>query len=64
METSQFKVLINPLDEALRSLVETDDEVDSYMNMVLKLCTDYERQSYIEGMKIGARLVVEPMGET
>lgn len=34
VETPEFKALINPLDEALRSLVETDDEVDSYMNLV------------------------------
>lgn len=64
VETPEFKALINPLDEALRLLVETDDEADSYMNLVFGLCTEYERQSYIEGMKTGARLVVELMGGT
>lgn len=43
-------------------LVETDDEADSYMSLVFELCTEYERQSYIEWMKTGARLVVELMG--
>lgn len=62
VETPELKALINPLDEVLRSLVETDDEADSYMNLVFELCTEYERQSYIEGMKTGARLVVELMG--
>lgn len=29
------------------------------MNVVFELCTAYERQSYIEGMKTGARLMME-----
>lgn len=28
-----------------------------------ELCTEYERQSYIEGMKTSTRLVVELMGD-
>lgn len=52
---------MNPLDRTLRALVDTDEEADEYMNVVFELCTAYERQSYIEGMKVGMRLMVELM---
>lgn len=58
-ETLEFKAIVNPLDRTLRALVETDEEADKYMNIVFELCTAYERQSYIEGMKVGARLMME-----
>ena len=52
---------MDPLDETLRNLVETDEEADVYMNIVFGLCTAYERQGYIEGIKVGARLMMELM---
>lgn len=58
-ETPEFKAIIDPLDKILRSLVDTDEEADEYMNVVFELCAAYERQSYIEGMKTGARLMME-----
>lgn len=58
-ETPEFKAIIDPLDKILRSLVDTDEEADEYMNVVFELCVAYERQSYIEGMKTGARLMME-----
>lgn len=42
VETPEFKVIVNPLDQTLRSLVDTDEEADEYMNIVFKLCTAYE----------------------
>ena len=62
-ETPEFKEQVDPLDETLRSLVETDEEADEYMNTVFSLCTIYERQGYIEGIKVGARLMMELMGD-
>lgn len=67
METPELKAIVNPLDEKLRSLVdadgkteaEADEEADDYMNIVFHLCCVYERQSYIEGIKVGARLMME-----
>lgn len=59
VETPEFKAIIDPLDQTLRSLVETDEEADEYMNIVFELCAAYERQSYIEGLKVGARLMME-----
>lgn len=67
VETPEFKAIVNPLDEKLRSLVDTDGkteaevdaEADDYMNIVFHLCCEYERQSYIEGIKVGARLMME-----
>ena len=67
VEMPEFKAIVNPLDEKLRSIVdadgkteaEVDAEADTYMNIVFALCSAYERQSYIEGMKVGARLVME-----
>lgn len=59
VETPEFKAIIDPLDKILRSLVDTDEEADEYMNVVFELCAAYERQSYIEGMKTGARLMME-----
>lgn len=41
--------------------METDEEADEYMNTVFSLCTAYERQGYIEGIKVGARLMMELM---
>ena len=69
METPEFKAVINPLDRTLRTLVatdgkteaEVDEEADEYMSIVFELCTAYERQSYIEGMKVGVRLMMELM---
>ena len=61
---AEVRKQVDPLDETLRSLVETDEEADDYMNIVFGLCTTYERQGYIEGIKVGARLMlelVEPM---
>ena len=60
-ETPEFRKQVDPLDEMLRSLVETDEEADEYMNTVFSLCTAYERQGYIEGIKVGARLMMELM---
>lgn len=61
VETPEFKAVIDPLYQTLRSLVDTDEEANSYMNIVFELCTAYERQSYIEGLKVGTRLMVELM---
>lgn len=62
-ETPEFRKQVDPLDETLRSLVETDEEADEYMNIVFGLCTTYERQGDIEGIKVGARLMMELMEE-
>ena len=45
VETLKFKAIIDPLDKILRSLVETDEEADEYMNVVFELCNAYERQN-------------------
>lgn len=58
-ETPVCKAIIDPLDKTLRSFVDTDEEADEYSNMVFELCAAYERQSYIEGMKTGAGLMME-----
>ena len=60
-ETPEFRKQVDPLDETLSGLVETDEEADEYMNIVFGLCTTYERQGYIEGIKVGARLMMELM---
>lgn len=62
VETPEFKVIVNPLDQTLRALVDIDEENDEYMSIVFELCTAYECQSYIEGMKVGVRLMMELMG--
>lgn len=69
VETPEFKAIVNPLDRTIRALAEADgkteaevdEEADKYMNIVFELCTAYERQSYIEGLKVGVRLMVELM---
>lgn len=45
VETPEFKVVIDPLNQILRSLVDTDEEADKYMNIVFELGSVYERQS-------------------
>lgn len=59
VETPEFKKGIHPLREKLRALVDTEQEADDYMNIVFSLCAVYERQGYIEGIKVGARLMME-----
>ena len=61
VETPEFKAVINPLEKTLHSLVETDEEADKYMNIVFELCCAYERQAYVEGIKLGTRLTMELM---
>lgn len=59
VETPEFKKGIHPLREKLRSLVDTEQDVDDYMDIVFSMCAAYERQGYIEGIKVGARLMME-----
>ena len=61
VETPEFKKVIHPLREKLRSMVDTEQEADEYMDIVFSLCAAYERQGYIEGIKVGARLMMELM---
>lgn len=60
-ETPEFKEIIDPLDQKLRNLARTDEEADEYMGIVYSLCAAYEKQGYVEGMKVGARLMMELM---
>lgn len=59
VETPEFKKAIHPLREKLRSLVDTEQDADDYMDIVFSLCAAYERQGYMEGIKVGARLMME-----
>ena len=61
VETPEFKVQTDPLKEKLRALVDTEQEADDYMDIVFSLCAAYERQGYLEGIKVGARLMMELM---
>lgn len=58
-ETPEFKRAINPLDQKLRSLARAEEEADQYMGFVYSSRTAYERQGYVEGIKVGARLMME-----
>ena len=60
-ETPKFKEIIDPLDQRLRNLARTDEEADEYMGIVYSFCVAYERQGYVEGMKVGAPLMMELM---
>ena len=59
VETPEFKEQTDPLKEKLRALADTEQEADEYMDIVFALCAAYERQGYIEGIKVGMRLVIE-----
>ena len=61
VETPEFKEQTDPLKEKLRALVDTEQEADEYMDIVFSLCAAYERQGYLEGIKVGARLMMELM---
>ena len=61
VETPEFKEQTDPLKEKLRALADTEQEADEYMDIVFTLCAAYERQEYMEGIKVGARLVMELM---
>lgn len=41
MEIPEFKAVINPLDQTLRSLVDTDEEVDEHMNVDAAFFTNF-----------------------
>ena len=38
-------------------------KADHYMDMVRTVCCEYERVSFIEGVLVGARLMIELFGE-
>ena len=61
VETPEFKAMIDPLSEKLKNLAANNDEADTYMDIVFSMCSAYERQSYVEGIKVGMRLVLELM---
>ena len=61
VESPEFKNQTDPLKEKLRGLADTDEESDEYMDIVFSLCAAYERQGYMEGIKVGARLMMELM---
>ena len=61
VETPEFKEQTDPLKEKLRALADTEQEADEYMDIVFTLCAAHERQGYMEGIKVGARLVMELM---
>lgn len=61
VESPEFKKEIDPLKEKLRGLSDTDEESDEYMDIVFSLCAAYERQGYMEGIKVGVRLMMELM---
>lgn len=62
-EMQELKEITDPLEKSLGLLIASEEEADRYMNIVYELCAVYERRSDIEGMKVGARLVVELMEE-
>lgn len=59
VETPELKAGISEAEKALRSLVDTEAERERYMNAVYHMCAIFEKVAYIEGMKTGARLVME-----
>lgn len=59
VETPELKAGISETERALRSLVDTEAERERYMNAVYHMCAVFEKAAYIEGMKTGARLVME-----
>lgn len=59
VETPELKAGISEAEKALRSLVDTEAERERYMNAVYHMCAVFEKTAYIEGMKTGARLIME-----
>ena len=59
VETLELKAGISEAEKELRSLVDTEAERERYMNAVYHMCAIFEKVAYIEGMKTGARLVME-----
>lgn len=65
----QLKTTPGQLQDQSRAQLKTtpdqrliDEVADEYMNYVYGMCAAYERQSYMEGIKVGARLMMELMG--
>lgn len=59
VETPELKAGIYEAEKELRALVDTEAERERYMNAVYHMCAVFEKAAYIEGMKTGARLVME-----
>ena len=59
VETPELKAGISEAEKELRSLVDTEAERERYMNALYHMCAIFEKVAYIEGMKTGARLVME-----
>ena len=58
VETPELKAGISEAEKE-RSLVDTEAERERYMNAVYHMCAVFEKTAYIEGMKTGARLIME-----
>ena len=52
---------MNHTKRTSRGLADTEEESDEYMDIVFSLCAAHERQGYMEGLKVGARLMMELM---
>ncbi len=63
VEDDRVKQLDAQLYKRFMALTGSVDAAEELMNLVSNICSEYERVSYMEGIRVGARLVMELVKE-
>ncbi len=63
VEDDRIRQLDALLYKRFTSITDSADDAEELMNLVSNICSEYERVSYMEGIRVGARLVMELVKE-
>ncbi len=63
VEDDRIRQLDAQLYKRFTSITGSADAAEELMNLVSNICSEYERVSYMEGIRVGARLALELMRE-
>ncbi len=59
VENEELKEIFAGVEAWIHELARDKKEEKAYMNIVSTVCSEYERVAYMEGIKVGMRLVME-----
>lgn len=63
VENDRVRVCFRNLESRIHELNLPEGNENKLMDLIGRVCGEYERRAYIEGIKVGARLMMELMGE-
>lgn len=59
VENDQLRECFEGLITRIHNLHVPEDEENQYIDLISAVCSEYERVAYMEGIKVGMRLVME-----